>query len=121
MNILHMKYVVSIADHGSINQAAEELHVAQPNLSRVIREMEADLGIQFFRRSSKGMSFGSFPLFICVASRGSLLHLLCAGFGPLSGKLYAVGPSLLPDLFFKCCPDLIGLPVFAHFLVAEPF
>ena len=56
MNILHMKYVVSIADHGSINQAAEELHVAQPNLSRVVREMEADLGIQFFRRSSKGMT-----------------------------------------------------------------
>ena len=56
MNILHLKYVVCIADNGSINRAAEELHVAQPNLSRVVREMEADLGIQFFRRSSKGMA-----------------------------------------------------------------
>ena len=55
MNILHLKYAVCIAENGSINKAAEELHVAQPNLSRVIREMEADLGIQFFRRSSKGM------------------------------------------------------------------
>ena len=55
MNILHVKYVISIAENGSINKAAEELHVAQPNLSRVVREMEADLGIQFFRRSSKGM------------------------------------------------------------------
>ena len=55
MNILHMKYVVCIAQNGSINKAAEELHVAQPNLSRVVKEMEADLGIQFFRRSSKGM------------------------------------------------------------------
>ena len=55
MNILHVKYVISIAENGSINKAAEELHVAQPNLSRVVKEMEADLGIQFFRRSSKGM------------------------------------------------------------------
>ena len=53
MNILHLKYVVCIAETGSINKAAEELHVAQPNLSRVVREMEADLGIQFFRRSSR--------------------------------------------------------------------
>ncbi|MBR3429418.1 MAG: LysR family transcriptional regulator [Clostridia bacterium] len=55
MNIIHLKYVIGIAENGSINKAAEELHVAQPNLSRVVKEMEADLGIQFFRRSSKGM------------------------------------------------------------------
>lgn len=55
MNILHMKYLVCIAETGSLNKAAEELHVAQPNLSRVVKEMESDLGIQFFRRSSKGM------------------------------------------------------------------
>jgi DNA-binding transcriptional LysR family regulator len=55
MNILHLKYVVCIAENGSINKAAEELHVAQPNLSRVVRGMENELGIQFFRRSSRGM------------------------------------------------------------------
>ena len=55
MNILHLKYVVCIAENGSINKAAEKLHVAQPNLSRVVREMETELGIQFFRRSSRGM------------------------------------------------------------------
>ena len=55
MNILHMKYVVGIAENGSISKAAEEMHVAQPNLSRVVKEMEADLGIRFFRRSSRGM------------------------------------------------------------------
>ncbi len=55
MNILHLKYVVCIAENGSINKAAEEMHVAQPNLSRVVKEMEADLGIRFFHRSSRGM------------------------------------------------------------------
>jgi DNA-binding transcriptional LysR family regulator len=55
MNILHLKYAVSIAEYGSINKAAEEIHVAQPNLSRVIKELEADLNIEIFRRSPHGM------------------------------------------------------------------
>lgn len=55
MNLLHMKYAVEIAKTGSINKASEALYVAQPNLSRAIKELEADLGISIFDRSSKGM------------------------------------------------------------------
>ena len=42
MNILHLKYAVSIAECGSINKAAEEIHVAQPNLSRMMKDLEAE-------------------------------------------------------------------------------
>lgn len=55
MNLLHMKYAVEVAKTGSINKAAETLLIAQPNLSRAIKELEADLGITIFERSSKGM------------------------------------------------------------------
>ena len=55
MNILHMKYAVEVARFGSINKAAEALYIAQSNLSRCIRELEADLGIVIFDRSSRGM------------------------------------------------------------------
>lgn len=55
MNILHMKYAVEIAKLGSINKAAEALLIAQPNLSRAVKELEADLGVSIFDRSSKGM------------------------------------------------------------------
>ncbi len=55
MNILHMKYAVEVAKAGSINKASETLLVAQPNLSRSIKELEADLGITIFDRTSKGM------------------------------------------------------------------
>ena len=41
MNLLHLKYAVEIADTGSINRAAENLYVSQPNLSRAIKELEA--------------------------------------------------------------------------------
>ena len=56
MNVLHMKYAVEVAKAGSINKAAEELLVAQPNLSRSIKELEADLGITIFDRTAHGVS-----------------------------------------------------------------
>ncbi len=55
MNILHMKYAVEVANAGSINKASETLLIAQPNLSRSIKELESDLGIKIFDRSAKGM------------------------------------------------------------------
>ena len=55
MNLLHMKYAVEVARLGSLNKAAETLMIAQPNISRSIKELEADLGITIFQRSAKGM------------------------------------------------------------------
>ncbi len=55
MNILHMKYAVEVAKAGSLNKAAQTLLVAQPNLSRSIKELEAELGVAIFDRSAKGM------------------------------------------------------------------
>ena len=55
MNILHMKYAVEVARLGSLNKAAEVLMIAQPNISRSIKELEANLGITIFKRSAKGM------------------------------------------------------------------
>lgn len=51
-----MKYAVEVARYGSINKASEKLLVAQPNLSRCIKELEGDLGITIFERSSRGMT-----------------------------------------------------------------
>ncbi|MBQ8868274.1 MAG: LysR family transcriptional regulator [Oscillospiraceae bacterium] len=55
MNVLHMKYAVEIAKAGSINKASEVLLIAQPNLSRSIKELEADLGITIFDRTAHGV------------------------------------------------------------------
>lgn len=55
MNVFHMKYAVEVAKHGSINKASEVLGMAQPNISRAIKELESDLGITIFDRSAKGM------------------------------------------------------------------
>lgn len=55
MNILHLKYAVEIAKTKSISKAAENLYMGQPNLSRAIRQLEEELGITIFKRTSKGI------------------------------------------------------------------
>ena len=55
MNILHMKYAYEVAKAGSLSKASEKLLVAVPNLSRSIKELEADLNIAIFDRTTKGM------------------------------------------------------------------
>lgn len=55
MNILHMKYAIEVAKAGSLNKASETLLIAVPNISRSIKELEGDLGITIFDRTSKGM------------------------------------------------------------------
>ena len=55
MNILHMKYAVEVAKVGSLNKAAETLLIAAPNVSRSIKELEEDIGISIFERTTKGM------------------------------------------------------------------
>ena len=56
MNILHLKYAVEISRTKSISQAAENLYMGQPNLSRAIKELEENLGITIFERTTKGIS-----------------------------------------------------------------
>ncbi len=55
MNILYLKYAIEVAKTGSINKAAETLYVAQPNISRAIKELESQLDITIFDRNTKGM------------------------------------------------------------------
>ncbi len=55
MNTLHFKYAVEVERTGSITQAAENLFMGQPNLSKAIMELEETLGYQIFERTSKGV------------------------------------------------------------------
>ncbi len=55
MNLLHMKYAVEVARLGSLGKASETLLIATPNISRSIKELEADLSITIFERTAKGM------------------------------------------------------------------
>ena len=55
MNLLHMKHALEVAKAGSLSKASEVLLIAVPNISRSIKELEADLGILIFDRTQNGM------------------------------------------------------------------
>lgn len=55
LDINQLKYVVEIYNTGSITKAAKNLFMGQPNLSKSIKELESEIGITLFSRSSKGV------------------------------------------------------------------
>lgn len=59
MELRHLRYLVAVADHGTVSRAAERLHVTQPGLSRQLRQLEQDLGVNVFERSAGRLSLTS--------------------------------------------------------------
>lgn len=53
MDIRTMKYFQAVADEGSISNASRHLNIAQPALSRQMKILEEDLGVQLFERGSR--------------------------------------------------------------------
>ncbi|MFZ5781686.1 MAG: LysR family transcriptional regulator [Pseudomonadota bacterium] len=59
MNNAYLRYFASVARHGSIREAAEELHVAQSALSRQIQKLEQELDVPLFQRHARGVELTS--------------------------------------------------------------
>lgn len=56
MNLQHLKYVAEVERTGSISKAARNLFTSQPNLSKAIRELESEIGLTLFSRTSQGVA-----------------------------------------------------------------
>ena len=82
MNFTHLEYAVTVAKHGSISRAAQELFVSQPYLSSMIKKLEEELGFPIFHRSRNGISLtATGQAFISSACRILLeLHKLYSRF-----------------------------------------
>ncbi len=56
MELRHLRYFVAVADAGSLTVAAEQkLHTSQPSLSRQIRDLEQEVGVQLMQRRAHGV------------------------------------------------------------------
>lgn len=56
LNILYLRYALEVEKTGSITQAADNLYTTQPNLSKAVKKLEADMGMSIFKRTSKGLT-----------------------------------------------------------------
>jgi LysR family transcriptional regulator, hca operon transcriptional activator len=60
MELRHLRYFIAVADAGSLTVAAEQkLHTSQPSLSRQIRDLEREVGVQLMNRSAHGVELTS--------------------------------------------------------------
>ena len=55
MTLQQLKYVIAIADSGSVNAASKRLYVSQPSLSSAVKDLEEEVGFEVFRRSNRGV------------------------------------------------------------------
>lgn len=55
MTLQQLKYLLEVADKGSINEAAKTLYISQPSLSNAIKDLEKEIQVSLFNRTNKGI------------------------------------------------------------------
>ena len=96
LNTQQLQYLVEIEQAGSISQAATNLYMGQPNLSRLLRETETTLGFPIFERTRQGVR---------PTERGKQFLLRARNILREAAYMEQLGPnSKVPNQFRICIP-----------------
>lgn len=80
MELRHLRYFIAVAEEGSLTLAAERrLHTAQPSLSRQIRDLETEVGVQLIVRGARGVELTPAGRVFLDHARLALLQVEAAG------------------------------------------
>ena len=115
----HLKYIVAVAEEGNFTRAADRLHVAQPSLSKQIKEIEDEIGFASFIRTRDGVHITPAGQIIvayakeAILGRAEVVHLAQAvhrgDIPPLRLAVSSfINPSLLQhlrDSYHECFPN----------------
>ena len=69
MELRHLRYFVAVADEMSITRAAKTLHLAQPSLTRQIKNLEEEVHVSLFRRDKKRLELTEDGRFFLARAR----------------------------------------------------
>ena len=130
MELRHLRYFVVVAEEQNVTRAAERLHLSQPPLSRQIRDLEEELGVELFRRTAKSLALTDAGKVFLGEARAVLLRAdqavdaVRAASKNCQGKLrVGYAPSLtaqfLPDALRSFQADFPSVHVALHDLSSE--
>ena len=117
VELRHLRYFIAVAEEGSLTLAAEKrLHTAQPSLSRQIRDLEYEVGVQLFSRSVHGVE-------LTAAGKAFLDHARLA-MAQVDAAVVAAGRAALPArktfaIGFQTGHEMNWLPRAMHVLRDE--
>jgi LysR family transcriptional regulator, benzoate and cis,cis-muconate-responsive activator of ben and cat genes len=84
MDLRHLRAFAAVADSHSFSKAARQLHVAQPPLSRHIRQLENEIGVKLFLRTTTGVQLTREGTLLLEKARTVLAE--AGGFLELAGR-----------------------------------
>lgn len=113
LELRHIKYFLAVADELHFRKAAERLFISQPGLSRQIKQMEEQLGIQLFERHNRKVTLTEAGIYLKdeyrsitksmdkVLNHAMLLHKGQEGelkIGYIGSAMHKIIPALLLDI-----------------------
>ena len=110
MELRHLRYFCAVAEELNLTRAAERLHIAQPPLTRQIRQLEEEMGVLLFNREARGLSLTPAGQFFLERARQILAKVQgsmadtrkVAAHGK---RIFAIG--FVPSVFYGQLPSLI--------------
>lgn len=110
MQLRHLRYFQAVAEEGSFTRAAARLHIAQPPLSRQIRQFEEELGVQLFERTTRALRLTEAGRFLLEQSRllTARLEEVLEGtrrLGQTQRRWFGIG--FVPSTLYGFVPELI--------------
>lgn len=120
MNLRTLRYFVAIADAGSFTAAATVVAIAQPALTRQLRDLEAELGVQLLQRGARGVRLTQAGATLYESARRMLaeaerVRQQLTGDDAHADRTVVLGVSptltrvLLPGVFERCHQQLAGV------------
>lgn len=110
VELRHLRYFSAVARELSFSRAAEQLHIAQPPLSRQIRELEEALGAQLLDRSSRPLRLTPAGRFMQIQAQqvlGRMAEIKEAAHRIASGGRTWFGMGFVPSTLYGALPEVI--------------
>jgi LysR family cyn operon transcriptional activator len=119
MNLQQLRYLVATVDAGTMTAAAQQVHVAQPALSRAVHALEEELGVLLFARDGRRLRLTDAGVDVVVAARRVLAEVdgvvdAADAHRPVGEALVVATTPTLETLFarhllpayYEECPDV---------------